>query len=87
MALTPAEKSLQTKAAVQQSWANTPDRAARTKPARDKALERFEKEVDPEGVLPPAERAIRADHARKAYFTRLAFQSAKARRLRKEGAA
>ena len=43
-------------------------------------LDRFEREVDPDGVLSPEERARRAGHARKAYFTRLALQSAKARR-------
>lgn len=40
----------------------------------------FEDEVDPDGVLDPAERARRAEHARKAYFARLALKSAKARR-------
>jgi hypothetical protein len=43
-------------------------------------LGRFEREADPEGVLPPEERARRAGHLRKAYFTRLALKSAQARR-------
>jgi hypothetical protein len=43
-------------------------------------LDRFERQVDPDGELPPAERARRAGHARKAYFTRLALRSAQARR-------
>jgi hypothetical protein len=43
-------------------------------------LDRFERQVDPDGVLSPAERARRAGHARKAYFTRLALRSAQARR-------
>jgi hypothetical protein len=47
---------------------------------RDAFLARFEREVDPEGVLPESERQRRATHARKAYFTKLAFKSAKARR-------
>jgi hypothetical protein len=46
----------------------------------------FEDKVDPERVLPEAERKRRAAHARKAYFTKLALKSAKARRLRKAGA-
>lgn len=50
--------------------------------ARAAFLDRFEKEVDPEGLLPPDERARRATHARKAYFQRLALKSAKARRAR-----
>lgn len=64
------------------SWANTEDRPARTAPARQKFLDRFEREVDPEGRLTPQERGIRAEHARKAYFTRLSFLAAEARRRR-----
>ena len=69
------------------SWANTADRSARTSNARKAMLDKFEREVDPDGVLPPAERAKRADHARKAYFQRLALRSAQARRRRAGGAA
>jgi len=56
-----------------------------TGPARAAFNDRFEREVDPEGVLSPSERARRADFARKAYFTRLAYRSARARsqRIRK----
>ena len=57
------------------------DPSAHTAPARHAFIvDRFEREVDPEGVLPPADRARRAEHARKAYFTRLALKSAQARR-------
>jgi hypothetical protein len=45
-------------------------------------LDKFERQVDPEGILPPAERAMRAEHARKAHFKRLALKSAQARRRR-----
>jgi hypothetical protein len=51
--------------------------------ARQAFLDRFEREVDPDGTLPPAERARRAEHARKAYFAKLALKSAQARRRRK----
>ena len=68
------------------SWANTPDPGARTAPARAAAFARFEREVDPDGVLSPAERARRAESARKAYFTRLALRSAQARRRNRTGA-
>ncbi len=67
------------------SWSRTADRTARTAPARDKFDARFEKEVDPEGVLDPAERMRRAENARKAYFARLALKSAESRRRRKGG--
>ena len=53
-----------------------------TAKARETFLARFEREVDPEGVLPEAERLRRAEAARKAYFAKLAYQSAKARRAR-----
>jgi hypothetical protein len=43
-------------------------------------MDRFAKQVDPDGVLPPEERAKRADSARRAYFLGLAAKSAKARR-------
>lgn len=53
-----------------------------TAPARRAFLNRFEKEADPEGVLPFEERARRARHLRAAYFTRLALRSAQVRRQR-----
>lgn len=43
-------------------------------------LSRFEREVDPDGKLPPAERAKRAEHAKRAYFIALAAK----RRLARE---
>ena len=81
-AVDPDERRLLARAAVHQSWANTSDRSARTAPARAAALGRFEREVDPDGVLPPAERARRAEHAKNAYFYKLALKSARARRER-----
>lgn len=51
-----------------------------TGPARAAFDARFEREVDPEGLLTPTERAKRADHARRLHFTRLAAASAKARK-------
>ena len=60
------------------------DPAKHTAPARAAFLSRFEREVDPDGVLEPAERAKRAEHARKAYFIRLALASRKARAARKQ---
>jgi hypothetical protein len=54
-----------------------------TKNARDASpgsLTYHERLVDPDGVLDAAERTRRAEHARSAYFTKLALKSAKARR-------
>ena len=55
-----------------------------TRAARAAFDKRFELEVDPDNLLDPAERARRALSARKAFFCRLALNSAKARRLRRE---
>ena len=85
--LTPSERSLRAQIAAHESWAHTEDRTARTAPARKAALDRFENEVDPEGALLPEERARRAEHARKAYFLRLALKSAQARKRRASGGA
>jgi len=60
----------------------THDARETTKAARAAFASKFEREVDPEGVLSSAERARRADAARKAYFTRLSYLSAKARRAK-----
>ena len=79
-ARTPENRSLVSRIAAHEKWARTPDATAATAPARAAFLDRFEREVDPEGVLAPQERARRAEHARKAYFTRLALKSARARR-------
>ncbi len=79
--LTPSQRSLHARLAAHSKWAST-DATEGTAPARRAFLDRFEHEVDPDGTLPPAERARRAEHARKAYFTRLALASAKTRRTR-----
>ena len=62
------------------SWAKTEDRSKRTENGRKAFMERFYDEVDPDRVLPADEREQRAQHARKAYFARLAMKSAAARR-------
>lgn len=60
-------------------WAKVEDRTAHTAPARKAFMDRFEREVDPDGKLSPEERGKRAENARKAYFARLALKSKKAR--------
>jgi len=78
---TPAERSLLAKAAVHTSWSRTTDRSARTAKARAAMDARFEREVDPEGVLPPEQRARRAASARSAFYAALAAKSAASRRV------
>ena len=55
------------------------DARATTAKARASFLARFEREVDPDRVLPEAERLRRAESARRAHFARLALASARAR--------
>lgn len=55
------------------------DPTQHTAPARAAFMQRFIDEVDPNRELPEAERFRRAEHAKKAHFTRLALKSAKAR--------
>lgn len=75
-----AERQLRARLAAHQSWANTANRNARTTPARDAFLAKFEDQVDPRRELTPEERAKRAANARKAHFIGLALKSAQARR-------
>jgi hypothetical protein len=75
-----SERILRSRIGAHASWAGTADRSARTAPARKALNDKFDREVDPDGQLTPAERARRAESARKAYFTRLALKSAQARR-------
>jgi hypothetical protein len=51
-----------------------------TKNARTKFLERFLDEVDPDRILPQAERQRRAGHLLQAHMKRLALLSSKARK-------
>ena len=82
LSLTPAQRSLRGRLAAATLWANTADPSARTAPARAAFLDRFERQVDPDGALTPEARARRAEHARKAHFARMALRSAKARRAK-----
>jgi hypothetical protein len=77
-----AERIIRARIAAHALHAKVSDPAAHTAPARAAFLSRFEREVDPEGVLEPEERSRRAEHAKKAYFLRLALVSAEARKRR-----
>lgn len=73
-ALTPGERTLRARVAAHESWAATEDRSARTAPARAVLWQRFLDQADGDPV--------RAESLRKAYYARLSFASAKARRQR-----
>lgn len=74
---TPGERSLRARLAAHAMHAQG---KTNTAPATAASMARFAREVDPDGVLDPVERARRADHARKAYFARLALKSVQSRR-------
>ena len=73
-------KNIDRRIAAEASWARTRDRTARTRPARESFLKRFEKEVDPDETLPVGERRVRAEHAKRAYMLKLAKRSAAVRK-------
>jgi hypothetical protein len=77
--LSPAERTLRARLAAHTMHAKH-DARQTTAAARAAFLARFEAEVDPDGALSPEERRRRAEQARSAYFTRLAFERAKAAR-------
>lgn len=79
---TPSERLLRARLAAHALHAHYDSRLL-TGPARRAFLDRFERQVDPEGLLEPEERARRVEQARRSYFTSLALKSARARRRRK----
>lgn len=84
--MTTSEQSMRMRVAAHLSWANTPDRSARTRAAREAShYTRFDtkaREMNPNGT--EAEIADAAESLRKAHYTDLALRSAKARRLKGE---
>lgn len=81
----PEMRSLVARIAAYSLHAQCPDPSAHTAPARAAFDQRFERQVDPDGILPPVDRARRAAAARKAYFLKLALKSAQSRRARRLG--
>lgn len=77
MTATDSELSIAGRIGAHISWANTPDRTARTAPARAGFDAKFleQAEGDP----------VRAAHLRKAHFAKLALKSAQARRRKSGG--
>jgi len=80
--LTPAQRSLRARQAAYTLHAKH-DSKETTKAARRGFLARFEREVDPDGTLSPAERTKRAQAALKAHMARLALASSRARAKRR----
>ncbi len=77
--VSPAELSLAGRIAAHASWAHTPDRTARTAPGRAAFDAKFLAMADGDPV--------RADHLRRAHYTRMSLRSAQARRRAREAVA
>ena len=80
--VSPGEQSLRGRLAAHVLHARRDPRET-TANGRAAFLARFEREVDPAGVLDPAERHRRAMQARRAYFTRLALAAVRAKRAKR----
>jgi hypothetical protein len=78
----PAERSLRARLAAYAMHAQHDTRRTSAN-GRAAFLARFEADVDPDGRLDPEERRRRAEHARSAYFARLALASVAARRAKR----
>lgn len=78
MALTAEQRSQRARLAALTRWSreDPKEQAARLQQG---LLARFAREVDPDGVLPPAERARRAECARRAHYARLGLASSRKR--------
>lgn len=82
MSESPAERSLHAQAASLTYWSTVPNRTAATQPLRDGFVRKLERQVDPDGVLEPQERARRVEMARRAHLANASRLAAKARRER-----
>jgi hypothetical protein len=85
--MTPEQRSMRASLAAHSRWAQEPDREKAMRPALNAMLAKFERQVDPEGVLDPAERTQRAESAKKAYYKALALKSSRSRSRGKKKAA
>jgi hypothetical protein len=76
------QRRLSARVAANERWSrlSTEERRAATARARAARMDRYEREVDPDGQLDPAERQILADNAMRAAMSRMALAAAKKRR-------
>lgn len=81
MPLTPEQRQLQARLAAYTRWSRY-DSKEGTQKAREAFFDRFRTQVDPDGILPPAERERRATAAMNAHMAGMAFKSAKVRKQR-----
>jgi hypothetical protein len=82
--MTPAERALRARAAAYAMHAKHDSKKAALR-GQAALLAKFERQVDPDGLLTPGERRRRALHARRAHMASLALISAQSRRTRQGG--
>jgi hypothetical protein len=76
LSLTPAQRSLRARAA---AFALHAQGKTTTAAATAASMARFERQVDPDNLLDPSERARRAGHARRSYMAALALKASRAK--------
>lgn len=84
MPLDPAARTLRARIGAFAMHSKHPIEAT-TRAGLDAANARFERDVDPDGSLPEAERARRVVAARRAHMVKLALRSRQARQIVKPG--
>lgn len=77
--LRPEERVLRARLAAHTRWSQQ-DPHEGTQKARDAFLQSFVDKVDPDRLLPEAERRRRVESLRRAHFTKMALASARSRR-------
>jgi hypothetical protein len=83
----PTDRVAVARIAAAERWAREPDRAAATAPARAGLRAKFERQVDPDGLLPPQDRARRADALQHAHMLRMSRAAARGRSRRASASA
>lgn len=61
------------------SWARTPNRSARTAPAREALIKKFQDQADPDGVMSEADRIVAGEHLRVAWYRGLSERARRAK--------
>jgi hypothetical protein len=85
VARTPTQRMLAAQVAAYERWARTPqaERKAHGKRGHAGLLARFERELDPDGTLPPDERARQVERLYRAHMARVRLARSKAGASRK----
>ena len=86
MSLDPQIRHMQAQIAANTRWANEDPKPNMIR-ARAGIMAKLEREADPEGLLPEAERRRRAESAYKVRMQRMALKSVQARKRKREAKA